>query len=118
MTDRLVSTAILRERRTELREQIAEQRKVRADDDPFFKIADWLLTEWEEAERLAARHYVPTAEAAQLTGWSAQTLRARARDARAGNAMPEGWEGLVVRSDGPEWSFVVSTIPVKATQAA
>ena len=115
--DRLVSTNVLRERRERLREEIAEQKRVRADGDPFFRITDWLLAEWEDAEREAAREHVPTAEAARLTGWSEQTLRKYGQAARDGEPMPEGWEGLVARKDG-DWSFVVSTIPVKRTQAA
>lgn len=118
MKDRMVSTSVLRERREEIRETIEEQRKVRAEDDPFFKHCDWLLSEWEQAEREAAREYVPTAEAARLTGWSEQTLRKYAAAAKAGEPMPEGWEELRARTDGAEWSFCVSTIPVKNTRAA
>lgn len=116
--DRLVSTTILRERRQLLREQIAEQKRTRADGDPFFRITEWMLAEWEQAERDAAREYVPTVEAARLTGWSDQTLRKRASDARDGRPMPDGWEGLLARRDGAEWVFCVSTIPVKNTAAA
>lgn len=117
-SDRLVSTTVLRDRREELRGEIEAQRKVRADDDPFFRIADWLLAEWEDAEREATRQYVTTSEAARLTGWSEQTLRKRAQAARNGGRLADGWEGLVVRAEGKEWSFCVSTIPVKSTEAA
>lgn len=116
--DRLISVAVLRERRQEIREEIEEQRKVRADSDPFFRVTEWLLAEWEEAERRAARRYVPTADAARLTGWSPQTLRKYAKDAAEGRPLPEGWEELVVRAEGSGWSFCVSTIPVKSTEAA
>lgn len=119
--DRLVSTALLRERRARLREQIAEQKKQRADGDPFFKIAEWLLAEWEQAERDAAKEYVSTAEASRLTGWSVHTLRLKAQRARTGVAMGEGWEGLQARRTGGkkgDWTFVLSTIPAKRTAAA
>lgn len=115
--DVLVSTAVLRERRAKLRELIAEQRRLRSDDDPFFKHTDWVLTEWEQAERDAAKEYVPTGRAVELTGWSEKTLRKNAQRARAGEAMPEGWEDLQVRREGNDWVFCVSTIPVKNTEA-
>lgn len=118
MRDRLISTTLTRERRDELRQQIQDQKRLRAQDDPFFKITDWMLSEWEQAEKEAAREYVSTAEAARLTGWSEQTLRKRAHEAHEGRPLPEGWEELRVRADGPTWSFCVSTIPVKSTQAA
>lgn len=112
-SDKLVSTSVLRERRQKIREQIQAQKAVRADSDPFFKITEWLLLEWEAAEKDAAREYVPTAEAVRLTGWSAQTLRRRADEARAGAAVPPGWELIQARKDGAEWCFVVSSIPAK-----
>lgn len=118
MRDRLISTTVLRERRDQLQETIEAQRAVRADEDPFFKITAWLLAEWERAERDAAREYLPTVEAARLTGWSEQTLRKKAHQVRAGEDPGEGWEELLVRSTGSEWAFAVSTIPVKRTNAA
>lgn len=117
-SDKLVSTAVMRERRQRLREQIQAQKAVRADGDPFFKITEWMLAEWEAAEKDAAREYVPTAEAVRLTGWSAQTLRRRAEEARAGDPVPAGWDLLQARKDGAEWAFVVSSIPVKGKGAA
>ena len=116
--DRLVSTSVLRERREEIRDQIAEQRRTRSDDDPFFKITDWMLAEWEQAEKDAAREYVPTAVAAELTGWSVQTLRKNAHRARSGEPLPNGWQDLQARLEGSDWVFVVSTVPVKNTSAA
>ena len=125
MKDRLVSTAVLRDSRERIRAQIAEQKRLRAESDPFFKITDWLLAEWEQAERDAAKEYVSTAEAARLTGWAPATLRKRANAAREGEPLPKGWEELQARrtgssepGDGGDWSFVVSTIPVKSTAAA
>lgn len=116
--DKLVSTAILREKRQALRDQIAEQKRFRPDNDPFFRATEWLLAEWEAAEKEAAREYVSTAEAVRLTGWSGQTLRKRADAARSGDPLPEGWENLQARKDGAEWCFVVSTVPVKGKDAA
>lgn len=116
--DRLVSTAVLRERRDQLRQQIADQKKVRANDDPFFRITDWMLEEWEAAERDAAKEYVTTARAAELTGWSEQTLRRYGAAVRAGEPLPEGWDELLARKSGSDWFFCVSTIPVKSTAAA
>lgn len=114
----LVSTALMRARIEELESEIDEQHKVRADDDPFFKVAAWLLEEWRQALRSAEREYVPTAEAERLTGWTAQTLRKRARAATEGRPLPKGWEELRARQDGAEWSFCVSTIPVNPRAAA
>lgn len=116
--DRLISTAVLRERRELLRQQIADQKKMRAADDPFFKHTEWLLAEWEQAEKEAAREYVPTARAAELTGWAVQTLRKYAAAARAGEPIPAGWDELLARREGSDWVFCVSTIPVKNTAAA
>ena len=118
MKDRLVSTAVLRDRRDKIREDIEAQRAVRADTDPFFKVTEWLLAEWEAAEKDAAREYVSTAEASRLTGWSDQTLRIKAHKVRGGEDPGEGWEGLLVRSTGSEWAFCVATIPVKNTKVA
>lgn len=116
--DRLVSTALLRERRQEIRARIDEQRKVRADSDPFWKITDWLLLEWEQAEKDATREFVPTAAAAEFTGWSPQTLRSKAHKIRSGEDPGPGWEELLVRSSGSEWSFCLATIPVKSSKVA
>lgn len=116
--DRLVSTAVTAERRKQLREKIAEQKKVRSPEDPFFKITDWMLEEWEGAERDAALEYVPTARAVELTGWGVNTLRKYAIAAHAGEPLPAGWEELRVRKVSGDWVFCVSTIPVKNSSAA
>ena len=123
--DRLISTSALRERREELRDQIDEQRRTRSDDDPFFKITGWMLAEWEQAEKDAAKEYVSTAEAARLTGWTVGTLRKYAAARREGEPVPDGWDELQAkrtgageRGDRGEWHFVVSTVPIKNTAAA
>ena len=73
---------------------------------------------WEEAERAAALEYVSTKKAARLTGWSPQTLRAKASLREAREDPGDGWEGLEARTTGSEWAFVVSTIPIKGTRKA
>lgn len=114
--EKLVSTTLLRERIQALEAEVEEQKKLRADDDPFFRIAEYFLTSMTDALREAEREYVPTAKAARLTGWSEQTLRARGRDVVEHRPLPPGWQDLLARFDG-EWSFCVATIPVKDTQA-
>lgn len=116
--NRLVSTAILRERIEEVKEKRKEQKRFRAEDDPFFKHTEWVILEFEQAIRDAAREYVPTMEAAELTGWSPQTLRTKAHKVRAGEDPGPGWEDLQVRASGGEWAFCVSTIPVKSSRVA
>ena len=119
--DCLVSTALLREHRQRVQEEIERERQWRSNDDVFFKITRRVLDAWEEAEKAAARQYVPTAEAARLTGWSEPTLRKWAAIARTGGTLTGGWDEMVARREGGEkgdWSFVVSTLPVKNTAAA
>lgn len=118
MKDRLVSTAITREHRDRTREELATMERRGALDERGAKLADWLLSEWEQAEREAAREYVPTSVAAKLTGWSEQTLRRYAQASRDGAPMPEGWEDMVSRKEGSDWTFCVSTVPIKSTNAA
>jgi hypothetical protein len=114
----LVSTGPLRERIRRLEAEVEAQRQLRADDDPFFRWADYFLAAMTEALREAEREYVSTAEAARLTGWSEQTLRARGRDVTNGRLMPAGWEGLLARQEAHEWAFCVATIPIKGQAAA
>jgi hypothetical protein len=120
MADKLISTRVLVEARERVRVEVERQRAIRADGDPFFRHADWLLAEWEQAEREAVREYVSTRHAARLTGWSTETLRRRARRAHSGEGepLPAEWAGLLVRRDGHEYSLVLSTVPLKPTQAA
>lgn len=114
----LVSTGPLRERIVRLEEEVEAQRQLRADDDPFFRWAEYFLAAMREALRDAEREYVATAEAARLTGWSEQTLRARGRAAARGRPLPTGWEGLLARHEANEWAFCVATIPIKGQAAA
>lgn len=116
MRDTLISTAMLRARLAELEEEVARQRRMRPEGDPFFTHSAWLIAEFREAIRLAEIEYRPTTEAAKLTGWSAQTLRRAARDILAGRDPGEGWQTVLVKQEtGGDYSFAVSSLPVKRT---
>lgn len=116
MKDTLVSTTLLRQRREEER---AELDRVRPYLEPrVATYAERVLAAWERAEIEAAREYVPTSQAAALTGWHPDTLRTRAKMAREGKALPEEWGGLLaVWADG-EWAFCISSIPPKGRRDA
>lgn len=116
MKDVLVSTAVLRQKRDEERDELDRIRPYL--DEQVANYAERLLVAWERAEMDAAREYVPTARASSLTGWCPDTLRARARMSREGKMMPDGWENLLAVWDGQEWGFCVSTIPPKGRRAA
>jgi hypothetical protein len=77
-----------------------------------------MILEFRRLLREAEVEYVSSGAAADLTGWDAGTLRRYARKALAGEAMPEEWSLLVVRRDGKEYSYVLSSIPAKARNAA
>jgi len=116
VSDRLVSTSILRQRLAELEEEVAHQRRMRAVDDPFFTHSAWLIAEFREAIRLAEIEYRPTMEVAKLTGWSAQTLRKAARAVLDGADPGEGWQTLLVKQEtGGDYAFAVASVPVKRT---
>lgn len=118
MRDVLVSLARIREGLESVEAEVERQKMLRADADPFFRHVDWVLTEVRAAIREAEVEYVPTAEAAKLTGWSDETLRRHAKALHAGEAAPREWAEMLVRKDGGDWSFCVATIPVKRSVAA
>lgn len=116
--DQLVSTALIQRRITELEEQIAEQRKMRPENDPFFTSTAWLIAEFRATLRDAALEYRPTSDVAVLTGWSSQTLRSKARDVMAGKDPGEEWKDLLVKQvGGGDYTFAIATVPVKSTGA-
>lgn len=116
--DRLVSTALLRQRIQELEEEVESQRRVRADDDPFFRVTAWMIAEMQGAIRQAEREYVSTADASRLTGWSEQTLRKYGAAVINGDPLPVEWQDLLARFDAGEWAFCVASIPVKPSRVA
>ncbi len=113
--DRLVSTGVIAQRLKDLEDEIADQRKVRPEGDPYFLITGWMIAEFRDAMKQAALEYRPTSEVAVLTGWDPQTLRAKARAVLAGQSPGPAWENLLVKADGGEYSFCLSTVPVKRT---
>lgn len=116
--DALVSTKAVREGMDRVEEEIARQKRLRAEADPFFLHVGWVLEEMRAAVREAEREYRPTSEAARLTGWSEETLRRRARALHEGKAVPGEWAQMIVRKDGADWTYLVSTVPVKRSNAA
>jgi hypothetical protein len=116
--DVLVSIARIREGIAAVEDEVERQRKLRAAGDPFFLHVAWVLTEVRAAIHDAQVEYVPTGEAADLTGWSDETLRRHAKALHAGEAAPREWGQMLVRKDGGDWAFCVSTIPVKRAVAA
>lgn len=114
--DVLVSTAILRQKRDEARAELDRLRPYLAAEVANY--ADLLLLEWEKAERDAALEYVPTAKAARLTGWSADTLIDHANALEAARSVPVAWRGLLAQRTTAGWTFCLSSIPVKQNKAA
>ena len=112
--DRLVSTAVLRARLEQLHQTNAEHARAGMPESAIRR-SEWLLAEFEDALKEAAREYRPTGEVAALTGWDPQTLRAKARRVLAGQYPGEGWGELLVRHEAGEYTFCVATVPVKKT---
>jgi hypothetical protein len=116
MKESLVSTRTLREGLAALDEQ-------RRADAPFMpeyitKREERMILEFRRLIREAEVEYVSSGAAEDLTGWNAATLRRYARLALAGDPMPEEWSRLVVKREGKEFAFVLSTIPPKAKLSA
>jgi hypothetical protein len=112
----LVSTEILRQKRQEARAELDAHRPYLTEQVTAY--AEKILLQWEQAEREAARQFVPTARAAALTGWSPETLTDHARQIEAGASVPEEWRGLLAQRTSAGWSFVLSSVPVKRSKAA
>lgn len=115
-SDKLVSARTLWEGLKSLEEQSR-------GDAPFVpdfaaKREERMLLEFRRLIRDAEVEYVSSGTAADLTGWDAGTLRKYARRALAGESLPSEWALLNVRRDGKEYSYVLSTIPAKARNAA
>lgn len=114
--DALVSTTLLRQNRERVREELAGMRPYLTNE--VAAMAERVLLEWEKAERDAAREFVETARAAFLTGWSADTLATHAKAIEETRTVPEEWRGLIAQRNSAGWAFVLSSIPVKRSQAA
>jgi len=116
MRDKLVSASSL----WEGLKTLEDQHKENAPYVPDFaaKREERMLLEFRRLIRDAEVEYVSSSAAADLTGWDAGTLRKYARRALAGDSLPQDWSLLVVRRDGKEYSYVLSSIPAKARNAA
>jgi hypothetical protein len=116
VAEKLVSTRVLRDGLKELEE------KARAESPylPDFaaKRDERLILEFSRLVREAELEYLSSGAVHELTGWDPSTLRKYARKALAGDPMPEEWSRLVVRKDGKEYSFVLSSVPPKAKNVA
>lgn len=116
VAEKLVSTRLLRDGLKELEE------RVRADapfaPDFAAKREERLILEFRRLLREAETEYLSSGGISELTGWDPATLRKYARKALAGEPLPEEWSRLVVRRDGKEFSFVLSTVPPKAKNVA
>ena len=99
---------------------LEEQRVADAPYTPDFaaKREERMILEFRRLIREAEVEYVTSGVAQELTGWDASTLRKYGRRALAADALPDEWSHLVVRRDGKEYSFVLSSIPAKARNAA
>lgn len=112
--DVLVSTAVLRARRQEAREELERLKPIL--DRQVIAYAETLLLQWERAETDAALEFVPTARAARLTGWAADTLAGHAKAIEAGRSVPLAWRGLLCKLTPAGWTFVLASIPVKHSE--
>lgn len=90
------------------------------EDCAVVKMGKRLLAEAEDVERQLEGERVSTARAASVTGWSEDTLQARARAALAGETLPGPWANLVVEREGDAgpYVFLLSSIPGKKDAAA
>lgn len=116
--DALVSARAVRECIDTIEGEVASQRRLRAEGDPFFRHCAWILEEMRAGLREAEREFRPTGEVADLTGWSEETLRRHAKALYEGGGAPAGWAAMLVRRDGGDWSFCLSTVPIKRSVAA
>lgn len=116
--DVLVSRQRLLEGFQAVEDEVARQRRLRSDADPFFRHTSWVLEELRVALQGAESEYRPTPDVAALTGWSEETLRRHARVLHEGRAAPREWANMIVRRDGSDWSFLLASVPVKSSAAA
>lgn len=113
--DPLVSPRILHEGLKVLSERI----KAEAPFVPDYvtRREERLVREFRGLIEDAGREYLSSSAVADLTGWDAGTLRKYARKAIVRATLPDEWSGLVVRRDGKEFGFLLSSVPPKAKYA-
>jgi hypothetical protein len=80
-------------------------------DCPFAKAVRLAVAEAENLEREISEEMVSTADAAEATGWNADTLQEHAKAATEGKRLAGKWRGLVVEKDGQGYRFLLSSIP-------
>lgn len=102
---------LLKELRTRVDALVKPHRDVYGDEAPTVRMALLVLAEAEDIERQLGERKVSTAEAAERTGWSIDTLQARAKAKLAGESVPPGWERLIVERTGAGYVFALGTIP-------
>lgn len=112
--DELVSTVILYEY---MERQAAWLDDLRGLIPPeSSNLAARLMEDWNKAVQEARNEYVSTERAAELTGWSAETLRRHAKAAHEDRrSLPKGWSQLMAHHTAGAWSFCLSSIPKKGT---
>lgn len=95
---------------------IKPHREIYGEAAPVVKMGLRLLAEAEDVDRQLQGERVSTARAASLTGWSEDTLQAKARAVLAGETLSGPWANLVVEREGDAgpYVFLLSSIPSKA----
>jgi hypothetical protein len=113
-----MSDDLIRELRRRVDRLVRPHRDVYGDSAPVVLMALRVLAEAEEAAAQLAERRLPTQDAADATGWHAETLQEYARRRLADEPMPHGWEGLIVERVGRGYLFVAGSIPAKTRVAA
>lgn len=109
-----MASELLRELRTRVDAAVKPHRDIYGPDAPVVRMALRILAEAEEIDEQLRERRVTTAEAAERTGWSVDTLQHHARRKLDGEPMPAAWAGLIVERAGGAYVFVVGSIPAKA----
>lgn len=91
---------------------------VHGDEAPFVRLALRMIQVAEEVEEELGKRRSGTHEASDRTGWSIETLQARAKAKLAGEPMPAAWADLDVEKTSAGYAFVLSSIPEKPRSAA
>lgn len=84
------------------------------DEHPVVRQSLVILQKAEAIEEEMQAAVVTTERASELTGWSTDTLRDRARDLMDGKQLAGEWAGLKVTKAGHGYGFVLGTIPERA----
>lgn len=111
-------TDLIRELRARVDAAVKPHRDIYGPDAPVVRMALRILAEAEDiAEQLSGAR-CGTAEAAERTGWSQDTLQAYARRKVGGEPVPPEWAAMIVELKSGAYEFVLGTIPKKSAQAA